>query len=65
MGELILKRLAEDPDNGAKKANNIDKIRELIKSAQSMLEQRVKPTAGRLLINRATHKATPKCIQIT
>ena len=40
-GELILEKLAEDPDDGAKKANKIDKVRELIKSAQSVLDQRV------------------------
>ena len=40
LGELILEKLAEDPDN------KLDEIRRLIESNQSTLEQRVKPTIG-------------------
>ena len=40
LGELILEKLDQDPDN------KFDEIKNLIKSNQSILEQRVKPTAG-------------------
>ena len=41
LGELILKRLAEDPSDNPTKADKIEEIRKLFKSNQRILERRV------------------------
>ncbi len=46
LGELILKRLDQHSDNEPKLAHRIEEFKRLIKSTQSILEQRVKTTAG-------------------
>lgn len=46
LGEILLKKLDENPNDEPKKTDKIDEIRNMIKSTQMLLEQRVKPTSG-------------------
>ena len=46
LGEILLKKLDENPNDESKKTDKIEEIRRMIKSNQTVLEQRVKPTSG-------------------
>ena len=61
LGELILEKLAEDPDN------KLDEIRRLIESNKSTLEQRVKPTIGPVIPapKQRVQSTAPHCLTVS